>query len=418
MSKYFGILFFLIFSVFLSLLTFPVFAQGGGGPAGIPQLEYMFARVVCVAVPLGYIALLVVLVIAGIKYLTSGGEAKAVAAAHQTVTWGLLGILFLAIAWLILQLVQTFAGIEVTRFSLASLPGVQGFTGSCWAPPPVAPNPTPAPVVTTPQSPIQINNPGTITDPTSQLMPASLINFDFGCRHIQNLIKAYSLESLNPIPDEDAELADVFNTAKDVPKEWLSNIIPDATHLHPIWYREVGYEHDLPKTPTEDLSYANYVPADFPRELFWYNWTGRWYVPHAIDPFDQPNQPPAKLRDDGNIDFYTYRIGPTFYFVPKNRKSEIRDPALVDNPVWAYLKKPTKPDTPPALTKPGAVPPNKLPSQYFNSTRQVRNFGLTTDYDEALKLGDQTTLFPSGTPNLAILYSMRSCPEGELWGIP
>ena len=89
-----------------SFATTSVFAQGGG-PAGIPLIEYMFARVVCVTVPLGYTALLVVLVIAGIKYLTSGGEAKAVASAHQTVTWGLLGVLFLAIAWLILLLIKT-----------------------------------------------------------------------------------------------------------------------------------------------------------------------------------------------------------------------------------------------------------------------------------------------------------------------
>lgn len=144
MSKYFRILLFLISSAFIAPLIFPVLAQvGGGGPAGIPLLEYTFARVVCVTVPLGYIALLVVLVIAGLKYLTSGGEAKAVQAAHQTVTWGLLGVLFLAIAWLILQLIQTFTGVEVTKFTVSSLPGVQGFSGQCFGPAPVAPEPQP-----------------------------------------------------------------------------------------------------------------------------------------------------------------------------------------------------------------------------------------------------------------------------------
>lgn len=143
MSRYLKILLSLISILLLLPLIFPVFAQGGGGPAGIPLIEYIFARVVCVAVPLGYIALLVVLVIAGLKYLTSAGEAKAVQQAHQTVTWGLLGVLFLAIAWLILQLIQTFTGVEVTKFTLSSLPGVQGFTGSCSAPAPIAPEPSP-----------------------------------------------------------------------------------------------------------------------------------------------------------------------------------------------------------------------------------------------------------------------------------
>jgi len=111
------------------------------GPAGIPQLEYLFSRVVCVSVPLGFTALLVILVWAGIKYLTSAGEPKAVQSAHQTVTWGLLGVVFLAIAWLILQLIQNFTGIEITKFSVASLPGVQGFTGSCFGEAPIAPEP-------------------------------------------------------------------------------------------------------------------------------------------------------------------------------------------------------------------------------------------------------------------------------------
>lgn len=116
-------------------------ADSGPGPAGIPQIEYMFARVVCVTVPLGYIALLVILIIAGFKYLISGEEPKAISSAHQTVTWGILGILFLTIAWLVLLLIQNFTGVKVTEFTLSSLPGVQGFTGSCWAEPPVAPEP-------------------------------------------------------------------------------------------------------------------------------------------------------------------------------------------------------------------------------------------------------------------------------------
>lgn len=110
----------------------------GPGPAGIAQLEYLFSRIVCISVPLGFTVLLVILVIAGIKYLISAGEPKAVTSAHQTVTWGLLGIVFLALAWLILQLIQNFTGVEVTKFTLSSLPGVQGFTGSCWSEPPVS----------------------------------------------------------------------------------------------------------------------------------------------------------------------------------------------------------------------------------------------------------------------------------------
>ena len=68
MSKFVKILLLTIPALFLVPVFFPAFAADSGpGPAGIPLIEYMFARVVCVTVPLGYTALLVVLVFAGIK---------------------------------------------------------------------------------------------------------------------------------------------------------------------------------------------------------------------------------------------------------------------------------------------------------------------------------------------------------------
>lgn len=93
----------------------------GNCPAGLKQIEDVFKNFIQVIVYFGFIVLVVMLVMAGIKYLTSGGEPKAVAQAHQTVTWALLGILFLAIAWLILLLIQTFTGVEVTSFNIKAL---------------------------------------------------------------------------------------------------------------------------------------------------------------------------------------------------------------------------------------------------------------------------------------------------------
>ncbi|MEK7616564.1 MAG: hypothetical protein AAB414_00725 [Patescibacteria group bacterium] len=93
----------------------------GPDPAGLAEIEQVFSSLVSVVVGLGFIATLVLLIFAGIKYITSGGEPKAIQAAHLTVTWALLGILFLAIAWIILQLIQTFTGIEVTVFNIRAL---------------------------------------------------------------------------------------------------------------------------------------------------------------------------------------------------------------------------------------------------------------------------------------------------------
>lgn len=94
--------------------------------AGLKQIEDVFTNVISVIVGLGFIVTLVMLIWAGFKYLTSGGEPKAVQAAHQTVTWALLGILFLAIAWLVLKLVEAFTGVPVTGFNIRALCGPGG----------------------------------------------------------------------------------------------------------------------------------------------------------------------------------------------------------------------------------------------------------------------------------------------------
>lgn len=110
----------------------------GPPPAGLAELELVFGNIISVVVGLSFIILVVMLVLAGIKYITSSGEPKAVQQAHLTVTWALLGILFLAISWLLLQLIQAFTGIEVTVFNARTLCGLGG-TQFC------SPNPLPSP---------------------------------------------------------------------------------------------------------------------------------------------------------------------------------------------------------------------------------------------------------------------------------
>lgn len=106
--------------------------------AGLQQIEDVFRSVISAVVGLGFIAMLVMLVMAGIKYLTSGGEPKAIQSAHYTITWALLGILFLAVAWLILQLIKAFTGIDVTSFDIKALCKIPGSTIDFCSPSPAA----------------------------------------------------------------------------------------------------------------------------------------------------------------------------------------------------------------------------------------------------------------------------------------
>ncbi len=86
--------------------------ENAAGPA---QLEELFARIVSSLVGITFIAAFAILVWGGFKYIMSGGEPKALAAAKQTIVWALLGILFIILAWLSIQLIAAFTGINALR---------------------------------------------------------------------------------------------------------------------------------------------------------------------------------------------------------------------------------------------------------------------------------------------------------------
>lgn len=100
-------------------------------PAGLTQIENTFSNFVSISVGLAFVALLVMAIFAGFKYLISAGEPKAVSAAHQTLMWALLGIFFMAIAWIILLLIKEFTGVDVFIFDVKSLCNVPGVGDVC-----------------------------------------------------------------------------------------------------------------------------------------------------------------------------------------------------------------------------------------------------------------------------------------------
>jgi len=90
----------------------------GPDAASIPQLENLFTRLLAISVGLAFVALTILLVWAGIKFIISGGDSKAIHQAWDVITWAFLGILFLGLAWLIVVLIESFTGVRVTDFSL------------------------------------------------------------------------------------------------------------------------------------------------------------------------------------------------------------------------------------------------------------------------------------------------------------
>lgn len=95
-------------------------------PAGLNEIEKIVGNVISVIVGLGFIVMLIMIIMAGFKYLTSGGEPKSIQSAHQAFTWAVLGIFFMIIAWLLLLLLHAFTGIDVTVFNIKTLCGDGG----------------------------------------------------------------------------------------------------------------------------------------------------------------------------------------------------------------------------------------------------------------------------------------------------
>jgi hypothetical protein len=59
-----------------------------------------------------------VLILAGIRLVTAGAEPKAVASAWSMFTWAIIGLILLAVVWLVLVLIENFTGASVTQFGL------------------------------------------------------------------------------------------------------------------------------------------------------------------------------------------------------------------------------------------------------------------------------------------------------------
>ncbi len=91
------------------------------GPAGIKQIQELILRIINLSVGFVFVVLIFVLAVGGIKFLTSGGDQKNVQSARNLMTWAIVGIVFMALAWIILNLIEAFTGVKVTQFNLCVL---------------------------------------------------------------------------------------------------------------------------------------------------------------------------------------------------------------------------------------------------------------------------------------------------------
>lgn len=121
-------------TVFL-LLTPPVLAQANLGtiqpPPGIPGTSAnptgfvadLIKKGLSLLIIVSFVAAFVWLILGGLKFITSGGDPKAVEGARSQITWGIIGLVVILCAYAIIRVVETFFNIAIISgtFSIPQL---------------------------------------------------------------------------------------------------------------------------------------------------------------------------------------------------------------------------------------------------------------------------------------------------------
>jgi hypothetical protein len=82
-----------------------------GQVATIQGLECIFGNIVTIITAIAGLAVFIMLLSGGLKYLTSGGDQKAMEQAKGTLTYAILGLVAIIAAYLILNFLSLFTGI-------------------------------------------------------------------------------------------------------------------------------------------------------------------------------------------------------------------------------------------------------------------------------------------------------------------
>lgn len=89
--------------------------------AQLKCLEAVFANILTAITSLAGIALFIMLLIGGFRYLTSGGDPKAAEGAKNTMTYALLGMVLMGVAFIVFNIISQFTGVDILRFRIPTM---------------------------------------------------------------------------------------------------------------------------------------------------------------------------------------------------------------------------------------------------------------------------------------------------------
>ncbi len=89
------------------------------GIATIADLGTIFSNIVKSFLTFAGIVLFVFLLVGGFRYITSGGDPKAVDAAQKTITYAIGGLVVILLSFLVLVLIGNITGVtSITEFNI------------------------------------------------------------------------------------------------------------------------------------------------------------------------------------------------------------------------------------------------------------------------------------------------------------
>jgi len=87
-------------------------------PPTLQNLEDVFANIVKIVLGIAGVTFFVLLLSSGFKFITSGGDPKALEGAKKTLTFAIGGLILIIASYLILLLIKEITGVDVTIFKV------------------------------------------------------------------------------------------------------------------------------------------------------------------------------------------------------------------------------------------------------------------------------------------------------------
>ena len=105
----------------ISLLVGLEYLLGMQPPAKLSDLENIFTNVVQAILAFAGVVLFILILLGGLKYITSAGDPKAMEGAQKTITYAIGGLIVILISYIILVFIAKVTGIDaniLTQFKI------------------------------------------------------------------------------------------------------------------------------------------------------------------------------------------------------------------------------------------------------------------------------------------------------------